>query len=142
MTDIKALDAAATQGVWFAGPLTTNDDDQRFISVGPYDLSDRPNNDHHYEDTILEVWDNPNNDGEPEANAALIVALVNAYRANQLVPVEAIGEALKMHLRNIGKRASWDEDEDQKQLRINCDKIAAHLELALAALTRMEARNG
>jgi Lar family restriction alleviation protein len=66
-------------------------------------------------------------------------------RANQLAPVDAIGEAveaLKMHLRNIGKRASWGEDEDQKQLRINCDKITLHLELAHAALTRLEARNG
>ncbi len=66
---MRAIAEAATQGGWFAGSLIESDCDtgMLIVSIGPYDLSDRPGRKHHYEDTLAEVWSNPNDvedDGE------------------------------------------------------------------------------
>lgn len=67
---------AWTPGPWFAGRLVLADPDDEFgtISIGQQDISDRPNKDAHFEDTICEVWQNPNLAEDAEANARLIAA--------------------------------------------------------------------
>jgi hypothetical protein len=49
-------------------------------SVGPFDVSGKPSP-CHYEDTICEVWDNPNLAEEVAANAALIAAAPSLFVA-------------------------------------------------------------
>lgn len=79
-TDITLADRleklSTETGLWFAGDLV-GDEDQQVVSIGGYDLSDRPAKDHHYEDTILEVWDNGNIEGNAVDTAALLCELVN-----------------------------------------------------------------
>ena len=73
---LARLAEKANLSIWFAGPLC-GEEEHRMISVGGYNLSDRPLREHHYEDTILEVWDNPNNTSDVEATAALLCELIN-----------------------------------------------------------------
>lgn len=61
---------------WFAGPVTSDDYDNDIVSIGPYDLLDRPLRQHHYEDTICEVW---GAEHDAHQNAAYIVEACNAY---------------------------------------------------------------
>jgi hypothetical protein len=72
-----------TPGPWFAGKLVKSDEDYDFgtVSVGPYDLSDRLHKDCHYEDTICEVWQNPNLAEDAEDNARLIAQAPALYEA-------------------------------------------------------------
>lgn len=75
----------AEEGPWFAGRLCGDDEDHRVISVGPYSLDDRPNKDHHYEDTICEVWDNGNLASDPMATARLIAAAPALAKENAML---------------------------------------------------------
>jgi hypothetical protein len=70
-----------TPGPWFAGVLTGEEPEGQVISIGPFSFKGRPNRDHHYEDTICEVWDNPNLAEGAEANAALIAAAPDMFKA-------------------------------------------------------------
>lgn len=62
----------ATPGRWFAGRKVEDGPDSAVISIGPYDLSNRPNKPSHYEDTIAEVWAFGEHEHDGEANAAFI----------------------------------------------------------------------
>jgi hypothetical protein len=64
-----------TPGPWFAGDPIEDDSGMLIVSVGGLDLSDRPGRRHHYEDTICEVWDNPNNAGDVVDTARIIAAV-------------------------------------------------------------------
>lgn len=73
---LEKLAEAAETGPWFTSNLD-GDEDHQVISIGGYDLSERPAKNHHYEDTILEVWDNGNVAGNATDTAALLAELVN-----------------------------------------------------------------
>ena len=116
--ELRAIAEAATPGPWFPGrPIVSDSDGEMLIvSVGPQDLSDRPNKSHHYEDTLLEVWSNPNDvddDGERAiANARhiatfdppTIIALLDRLAAHEaeraadkarIAELERAGETLR-----------------------------------------------
>lgn len=73
-------ETAFTPGPWFAGGLVGDGEQGRSISVGPFDVSDKPSP-CHYEDTICEVWDNPNIAEDAAGNARLIAAAPNIFAA-------------------------------------------------------------
>lgn len=75
--NLRSLLNEATTTPWYAGPLTTDDDYYApVVSIGPYDLKEKHGKpDSHYEETIAYT---PGDNHPAEANAALIVAAVNA----------------------------------------------------------------
>jgi hypothetical protein len=76
------VSAGYTPGPWFAGRLIMSDDVEDFgtVSVGQRPVTDKPSP-AHYEDTLCDVWQNPNigNDGQADAN--LIAAAPDLYEA-------------------------------------------------------------
>jgi hypothetical protein len=114
---LAALDRAATQGVWRIGnggyahgaefEIRTADDDDLYITGIPW-------GDDQYDPGIPRY-------NAARANAALIVALVNAYRTGKLVliddgAVERVARAMLAHVFPDGDRfqdmaAAWVEDE-------------------------------
>lgn len=83
---LEKLARDTTPAPWFAGPVQPEEDtgSPGGVSIGPFDLHEkwgrRPDYtpeafSSHYEDTIVEAW---GGEHDPAANAALIVALVNA----------------------------------------------------------------
>ena len=96
---LRELNAARTQGEWFAGPLQPEEDTGApgGVSIGPIDLFEqygaRPDYtperfSHHYEDQIAQVQ---GGEHDPVANAAAIVAALNAQEA-LLSCAEALAE--------------------------------------------------
>ncbi len=77
---LEKLAKAAETGPWFAGKIEDEDGNGGSISIGGYDLEESVamiTANHHYENTILEVWNNGNIAGDVESTAALLCELVN-----------------------------------------------------------------
>ena len=90
------------------------------ISVGPFDVMDRPGG-HHYEDTICEVW---NDNHDAEANARLIAAAPALREALEQIGVYGCGM--------LSMPAAYNNEESWLRRRIAEYERVARAALALA----------
>ena len=108
---LAALSEAATQGEWKATPYYYEGGDgstKRLIDTG-------------FMDTIAEVrMGHEDIEGSIDANAAFIVALANAYRTGQLVPVPSV----EVLARAMAEQAN-DYDGDVLQWQCWADSATA-----------------
>lgn len=103
MTDLKALSDAGTQGEWMLGHYADPDHSCSCRSI----LADN-----RYFGGIARIYEpEGNGDNPPEsqqiANGNLIVALVNAHRADDLVPASEVQAARDAALEEAAQ-AIWD----------------------------------
>lgn len=134
---MNAISNQATPRPWFAGSYDEDDDDDfSTISIGPFDLTNRPLQDH-VEEVICHVYENPNLgiDRIAEANAALIVAAVNSYDESRKLLREA--QKLYENLDAVTPPHEFDRFEKHtiefsggaiNELRATLARITAHLE--------------